>query len=84
MELENRFDGNATFVLGDYKNLMVLDVNKGAEILREETIKEPSLEIRTQEGGKIAISVETDKLIIKSVSSGVIQLSGTSECERTQ
>lgn len=78
MELEERFDGKATFVNIYYNSIMAMDANEGAEISSDSLVKESSLELRTQEGGKIRLNIESDSLTIKAVSGGKIHLSGTS------
>ncbi len=77
MELEERFDGNATTVTVYFKNISIIDANEGAEIYSESEIKVPSLELKTQEGGKIDIMIATENLDVKSVSGGVIKTKGT-------
>jgi hypothetical protein len=76
MELEERFDGNATTVTLYFKNISIIDANEGAEINSDTEIKETSLELKTQEGGKINVAVATENLDIKSVSGGVINAKG--------
>ncbi len=77
MELEERFDGNATTVTVYCKNISIIDANEGSEIYSESEIKEPSLELKTQEGGKINVVIATESLEVKSVSGGVIKTKGT-------
>jgi len=76
MELEERFDGNATTVKLYFKNISIIDANEGAEINSDTEIKETSLELKTQEGGKINVMIVTENLDIKSVSGGVINAKG--------
>lgn len=77
MELEERFDGSATTVTVHFKNISILDANEGAEINSEAEIKSSSLELKTQEGGKINIAIATENLNIKSVSGGIVKAKGT-------
>lgn len=79
MELEERFDGNATKVSVFFKNISIIDANEGSEIYSENTITVPSLELKTQEGGKIKVGVVTDNLEIKSVSGGIVEASGNTK-----
>jgi len=79
MELEERFDGNATTVTVYFKNIAIIDANEGSRIYSETEIKVSSLELKTQEGGKIDIIVATQNLNIKSVSGGVIDVKGTTQ-----
>jgi hypothetical protein len=79
MELEERFDGNDTKVIVYFKNLSVIDANEGAEIYSEAEIKASSLQLKTQEGGKIDVLISAENLDIKSVSGGIINARGTSK-----
>ncbi len=79
MELEERFDGDATTVTLFFKNIAIVDANEGSRIYSEAEIKVPSLELKTQEGGKIDIFVTTQNLNVKSVSGGVIDVKGTTQ-----
>lgn len=79
MELEERFDGSATTVTVYFKNISILDANEGAVINSEAEIKATSLELKTQEGGKINVTIATENLDIKSVSGGIINAKGTTK-----
>jgi hypothetical protein len=79
MELEERFDGNATKVTVYFKNISVLDANEGSVIFSETELNVPSLELRTQEGAKIDVKVATENLTVKSVSGGIIEAEGTAK-----
>lgn len=79
MELEERFDGSATTVTIYFKNISILDANEGAEINSEAELKVTSLELKTQEGGKINVTIATENLEIKSVSGGIINAKGTTK-----
>lgn len=77
MELEERFDGSETTVTVHFKNISILDANEGAEINSEAEIKSSSLELKTQEGGKINVIIATENVNIKSVSGGIVKAKGT-------
>ena len=77
MELEERFDGNNTTVTVYFKEIAIIDANEGAKIYSEDEISSPSLELKTQEGGKIGLKISVENLLIKSVSGGVIETKGT-------
>lgn len=70
---------NIKIVLYYVKDISVLDANEGASIISEETIKQQHLEVRTQEGAKIDLDINTKYLSVKSVSGGLIYLSGVTE-----
>ncbi len=76
MELEERFDGSATTVTAYFKNISIIDANEGSYIYSETEIKSPSLELKTQEGGKIKIEIATENLEVRSVSGGVVEAKG--------
>ena len=61
------------------KNIQILDVNEGANIIANEPIKQQLLEVKTQEGGKINLKVDVKYLTVKSVSGGIIKLNGTAQ-----
>ncbi len=77
MELEERFDGDATTVTVYFKNISIIDANEGSEIYSEVEIKEPTLELKAQEGGKINVLIAAENLDVKSVSGSVIKTKGT-------
>jgi hypothetical protein len=79
MQLEERFDGDATTVTLFFKSIAIIDANEGSRIYSEAEIKIPSLELKTQEGGKIDIVVAAENLNVKSVSGGVIDVKGTTQ-----
>ena len=70
---------NVKIVLYYNKDIVVLDANEGASIISDETIKQQHLEVRTQEGARIKLAIDTKYLVVKSVSGGYIMLSGTTE-----
>ncbi len=77
MALDEPFDGNATTVIVYYKSISILDANEGSTINSKEAINATSLQIRSQEGGKINVAVSADKVDVKAVSGGSATLTGT-------
>jgi len=77
LELDERLDGNQTFVDLYYTDIEVLDVNEGSSIMAKETLTANRLELRAQEGAMIDIPLEATELKIKSVSGGKIYTKGT-------
>lgn len=59
-----------------YKHIELIDVNEGAMVSNNETIKATSFKVSAQEGGKINVDVDVEKLNVSSVSGGEITLSG--------
>ncbi|MFK7749910.1 MAG: head GIN domain-containing protein [Kordia sp.] len=76
MKFDRSFDGSQTFVEVYYKDVNTIDANEGAIIVANETITQPYLELKAQEGGKIIANLEVDKLDSKAVSGGIIEASG--------
>jgi hypothetical protein len=82
MKLEEIFDGKKTSVTLFYTNVDVLDVNEGAVISSEDTIKQFEIDIKAQEGGKINVILDVKIANIKSVSGGVIETHGTATSQK--
>ena len=76
MILEKSFDGKNTTVTLYYTNVDILDVNEGAIISSEDTIKQYEVDLKAQEGGKISINLDVKIANIKSISGGIIETKG--------
>lgn len=59
-----------------YKHIELIDVNEGAIVTSSEAIKATSFKVSAQEGGKINVNLEVEKLKVSSVSGGEITLTG--------
>jgi hypothetical protein len=81
MELEERFDGNNTFVEVYYESLDVIDANEGALITSKETLDQNTIELRAQEGGKIKVNLNTNHTRIRAVTGGIVKASGVSKSQ---
>lgn len=75
---------NVQIVLYHAKDILILDANEGASIFSDETLKQQHLEVRTQEGAKIKLDIDTKFLIVKAVSGGIISLSGVTESQTVE
>jgi hypothetical protein len=62
-----------------YKNLDILDSNEGSVITSKETLTQDRLTVKSQEGGQIDITVKVKTIDVKSISGGIVKLSGNSE-----
>jgi len=65
-------------------DIAVLDANEGASIISDEAIKQQQLEVKTQEGAKIKLEIDTKYLTVKSVSGGIISLAGITESQTVE
>ncbi|WP_298478292.1 head GIN domain-containing protein [uncultured Maribacter sp.] len=82
MEINKIFSGYKTFIDLYYSQpIVVIDVNEDARIVSEKTITQDVLELKAQEGGELVISAEVEQLLIKTVTGGVIETSGTSDLQ---
>jgi len=59
-----------------YNNIELIDVNEGAMVSSKEAIKATAFKVSAQEGGKITVDLDVDKLKVSSVSGGEITLTG--------
>ena len=76
MKTEEYYDGNRTNIKLYYTSLDVIDVNEGAEITSDDTIKQFEIELKAQEGGRITLDVKTTHTEIRSVTGGIVEVTG--------
>jgi hypothetical protein len=76
MKFDRSFDGTQTFVEVYYTNINTIDANEGAIIVSNETMTQPYLKLKAQEGGRIIVGLDVDNLDCKAVSGGIIEASG--------
>tara|TARA_R110002167_G_scaffold231328_7_gene436568 strand:+ start:9475 stop:10158 length:684 start_codon:yes stop_codon:yes gene_type:complete len=82
MQLDKIFSGYRTFIDLYYtEKLVVIDVNEDARITSQEVIKQDVLELKAQEGGELVINAEVEQLLVKTVTGGHIQTSGSSDLQ---
>ena len=85
MQITKFFSGYKTFVDLYYTDdIMVIDVNEDARITSQDTIVQDVLELKAQEGGEVSVSTEVEQLLIKSVSGGIIKVTGKSNLQDVQ
>lgn len=76
MKLDKSFNGNKTFVAVYYTKLDVIDGNEGALISSNELITQDYIELRAQEGARLNIGLDVDKVDIRAVTGGIIETKG--------
>ena len=79
MPFPKLLSGNDLEVTLYYKHIELIDVNEGAIVTSSEAIKATSFKVSAQEGGKINVDLDVDKLKVSSVSGGEITLTGKAE-----
>ncbi|MFS4466213.1 head GIN domain-containing protein [Maribacter sp. 2210JD10-5] len=85
MQIGKIFSGYKTFIDLHYVDkIVIIDVNEDARITSQEIIEQDVLELKAQEGGELVIAAEVEQMLIKSVSGGVIETSGSSDVQDVQ
>ena len=76
MKIDKIFNGNRTFVSVYYTQLDIIDGNEGAFITANERIQQESIELRAEEGARLRIGLDVDKVEIRAVTGGIIETKG--------
>lgn len=85
LQFPDRFTAEGVRITLYYNNpIQVLDANEGAEIISQKTIKQKQLEVKVQEGAKIITDINVDYLTVKSVTGGLIKLSGSTSNQNVE
>ncbi len=79
MPFPKLLSGNDLDVTLYYKHIELIDVNEGAEVTSTETLKATAFKVSAQEGGKINVDLNVDKLKVSSVSGGEITVTGKAD-----
>ena len=77
MKINKKFKGAETKVKIYYTSLDVIDANQGAIISAKETIEKYELTLKAQEGARVIASAKTKRLIVRSVTGGIVTTSGS-------
>ncbi len=77
MTLDKVFKGDETAVKVYYTNIDIIDVNEGAFVASNDTIKQFELDLNAQEGGEIKVNTEVRFLNIDANTGGIVRTSGT-------
>ena len=80
---ETLANGKVKVVLYYNKNINTIDANEGASITSKEFVQQ-QLEVKSQEGAFINMVVEVKHLTVKSVTGGVIKLTGTTKNQNVE
>jgi hypothetical protein len=74
----NSADGKVLIKVYYNKNIHIIDANEGATITSKD-FNQDVIELNAQEGAFINITTETNYLIVKAISGGIIKVSGTAK-----
>jgi hypothetical protein len=74
----NSADGKVLIKVYYNKNINIIDANEGATITSKD-FNQDVIELNAQEGAFINITTETNYLIVKAISGGIIKVSGTAK-----
>lgn len=81
MQLDERFDGEETFVEVHYTEINIIDANEGSIIVANEAISQNKIELRSQEGAKIRVGLKVNYIEMKAVTGGIIEASGLAKSQ---
>jgi hypothetical protein len=76
METDKIFDGAKTIVTVYYTRVNTIDANEGSIIYADDISGQDSIELRTQEGAKIIAGINLNKIDVRAVTGGIVELSG--------
>lgn len=76
MPLEKLLSGEGTTVMLHFKKIHSIDANEGSVVTCAETFKQTSLDLYSEEGAKITVSLDVDKTVIKAISGGIVSVKG--------
>lgn len=79
MPFPKLLSGNDLEVTLYYKHIELIDANEGAVVTSTEAIKATSFKVSAQEGAKINVDLNVDKLKVSSVSGGEITATGKAD-----
>jgi len=79
MKFEKLLKGDDVTAKLYYTSLQSIDASEGSYIISEDVFKQPSLDITSREGAEIRLKLDVDKAKIKSVTGGIIKISGSAE-----
>ncbi len=82
MQINKIFSGYRTFIDLYYtEQLLVIDVNEDAKIVSDDVIVQDVLELKAQESGEINVKVDVEQLLNKTVTGGIIKVSGKADLQ---
>jgi len=76
MPLTKIMTGDEAQVTVYFKKIQSIDANEGSSVKCADTFKQTTLDLATQEGAQINVTLDVDKTAIKAYSGGIIKVKG--------
>lgn len=76
MPFPKLLSGDAISITLYFKDLEAIDANEGSYVSCDTTFKQTIIDISTSEGAEINVDLDVDKANVRSVTGGVLELSG--------
>lgn len=76
MKIDKIFNGDKTFVEVHYRTLEIIDGNEGAFISSNELIEQEKIHLKSQEGARIKVGLDVDRVEARAVTGGIIETRG--------
>ena len=85
MKIENTFSSDEVMTYLYYSDpISLIDANEGSNIYSDNTIKQDRIEVRAQEGARIKLDLDVQKVEVVTSTGGYINLSGTAESQEVR
>lgn len=81
MDLAKSYDGIESVVTLYYTSVDIIDANEGANVKVVDPIEQFEIDLKTQEGAEITAILKTSYANFKSISGGVINVSGSAKTQ---
>lgn len=76
MALPKLLAGNNIKIKLYYKELEFIDASEGSIVSSEETLKQNTIDLNAKEGSNISLDLDVEKVNVRAVSGGIIELAG--------
>lgn len=77
MPFPKLLSGNNLSIKLYFKRIETIDVNEGSIVSSKETFKQTAFDLSAQEGARVEVTLDVDKLKVSSVSGGIVNVSGS-------
>jgi len=79
MKIDELYNGDDTKVTLHYTGVDIIDVNEGASVSSNDTIKQFEINLNAQEGATIQINLDVSYTNVKSITGGSVKVVGVSK-----